>query len=520
MNALKQLRRNWDKLGRDEIRRLQGAVLQRYLRTRVLPYSAFYRELFRRESINADRIRALDDLRHIPVVSKQTLVSSPEHPDRAREFVLIPDPAKLARRPSVMLRAALRGKQRVQDELTREFRPTFLTSTTGRSADPVPFLYTGHDLDNLTSSGYRLVDVLGAFPDDRIVNMFPYAPHLAFWQTHYATTAYNVFSVSTGGGKVMGTDGNIRVMAKINPNAIIGMPTFLYHVLTQAAEEGVRLTNLRSIILGGEKVPAGMRRKLRELAKSLGAGEVFVMATYGFTEARAAWGECPFPAEELPGGYHLYPDLGVFEVIDPETGALVDDGEPGELVFTPLDARGSVVLRYRTGDFIDGGLTYEPCPHCGRRMPRLVGQISRQSEVRELRLDKIKGTLVDFNELDHVLDDADHVGAWLMELRKVNDDPHELDELILHVEKLGSSDEQALSNELASRIAAHTELRPNEILFHNRREMRRLQGVGEELKEKRFVDHRPREGRPPPPRESAQRDGILKSIFKRRKGGG
>jgi len=76
---------------------------------------------------------------------------------------------------------------------------------------------------------------------------------------------------------------------------------------------------------------------------------------------------------------------------DPKSGDVVPPGHPGELVFTPLDARGSVVLRYRTGDYIDGGLVYDPCPHCGRRAPQLVGNISRSSEIKEMRLDKVKG---------------------------------------------------------------------------------------------------------------------------------
>jgi len=46
-----------------------------------------------------------------------------------------------------------------------------------------------------------------------------------------------------------------------------------------------------------------------------------------------------------------------------------------------------------------------------------------------MRLDKIKGTLVDFNQLEHVLDDAEHVGAWQLELRKRNNDALEVDEL-------------------------------------------------------------------------------------------
>jgi phenylacetate-coenzyme A ligase PaaK-like adenylate-forming protein len=364
-----------------------------------------------------------------------------------------------------------------------------------------------------------LVQVLGAKLDDRIVNMFPYAPHLAFWQTHYAMIAYNVFAVSTGGGKVMGTDGNIRITRKVNPNAIIGMPTFVYHMLTQALEESCTFSNLSTLVLGGEKVPAGMRKKLAELVAQLGGQEASVVATYGFTEAKMAFGECPFALDQEPSGYHLYPDLGVVEVVDPTSDESVEDGEPGEIVYTSLDSRGSVVLRYRTGDFIDGGLTYEPCPYCGRRMPRLVGNISRQSEVRELKLGKLKGTLVDFNELEHVLDDAANVGAWQIELRKLNDDPLELDEVILHIEKKGSIDEAALTAELSDYLAARTELRPNAIMFRSAAVIRQRQGVGEEIKEKRLVDNRPKDGQPPPPRESEQREGLLRSLFKRLKRG-
>ena len=115
---------------------------------------------------------------------------------------------------------------------------------------------------------------------------------------------------------------------------------------------------------------------------------------------------------------------------------------------TPLDARGTVVLRYRTGDYLDGGLTYATCPRCGRQVPRLVGKISRSSAFKEVQLDKIKGTLVDFNELEHVLDDAANIGAWQLELRKLHDDPLEVDELILHVQKTNGADDEHLAHEL------------------------------------------------------------------------
>jgi phenylacetate-coenzyme A ligase PaaK-like adenylate-forming protein len=272
----------------------------------------------------------------------------------------------------------------------------------------------------------------------------------------------------------------------------MGIPTFLYHVLSQAVAEKLRWENLRCLALGGEKVSDGLRLKLRELARELGSPRVDVQAIYGFTECKMAWAECPFPPGQPSAGYHLCPDLGIIEIINPQTGEVRPAGQPGEIVYTPLDARGLVVLRYRTGDYIDGGLTYEPCPYCHRIVPRLVGRISRSSEIKAMNLDKIKGTLVDFNELEHILDDAPHIGAWQVELRKANDDPLDLDEIILHVTKVNGVDETQLRRELSERCYNYTDVHPNRIVFHDAEEMKRLQGVGVQIKEQKLVDHRPK----------------------------
>lgn len=485
------LRTAWQSLPEERIRELQVRQLRHYLRDVVLPFSAHYRELFHDHGIRAEDIRSLDDLQHLPFTSKADLLSTEEKPLKYRDFVLVPDQEQLARRPSTILRALLHGPKAVKRELEHEYRPVFMTSTTGRSAEPVPFVYTGHDLDLLADTGLRLFEVCGAQSEYRLLNFFPYAPHLAFWQTHYGATEFGVFMLSTGGGKVMGTDGNLRMLGKIKPDVLIGMPTFVYHVLHEAAEQGLKIPNLKRIVLGGEKVPHGMRTKLAAFAAELDAHHLDIVSTYGFTEAKCAWAECPCAVDSAPAGYHLYPDTGIFEVIDPVTGKVVPNGQPGELVYTPLNARGSVVLRYRTGDYIDGGLTYEVCPHCGRQTPRLVGRISRRSEVREMHLDKLKGTLVDFNELEHVLDDAPSIGAWQLELRKHDDDPLDLDEVILHVDPLDRGNTSIIRRDLLNRFAARTEFRPNRIEFHNAEEMRELQGVGTQLKEQKVVDHRP-----------------------------
>jgi phenylacetate-CoA ligase len=485
------LQNRWQHLSEVVIRRAQAEQLKRYLRTVVLPFSAYYRQLFQEHGLDAESFRSLDDLQRIPFTSKADLINSPAQPQRFRDFILIPDPKVLARRPSTIVNALLHGRDQVKKGFESEFRPIFMTATTGRSAEPTPFLYSQHDLARLATAGKRLVEICGGRPEDRMLNTFPFAPHLAFWLAHYAGTEGRIMTLSSGGGKVMGTDGNLRQIRKFKPDIIIGIPTFIYHLLHQAAEEGVHCENLRLIVLGGEKVSDGLRHKLRDLALELGARDLDVVATYGFTEAKLAWSECPFPHDQPSGGYHLYPDFGIMEVIDPKTGAILPPGQPGELVFTPLDARGSVVLRYRTGDYIDGGLSYEPCPHCGRQLPRLVGNISRNSEVRPMNFDKIKGTLVDFNELEHVLDDAPNIGAWQIELRKVNDDPLELDELILHVQKVNGTDEAQLARELRQRCETHLEIHPNRIVFHDTDEIRQLQGVGTLLKEQKLVDHRP-----------------------------
>jgi len=128
-----RLSTHWSRLGRGDLERMQAARLRDFLVRRVIPFSRHYRELFRRERIRPETIRRLEDLRWIPFTTKDDLRVTPERPDRARDFVLIPDEALLRRRPSVLLRGLVLGRKRVRAALGREYRPIFLTSTTGRS---------------------------------------------------------------------------------------------------------------------------------------------------------------------------------------------------------------------------------------------------------------------------------------------------------------------------------------------------------------------------------------------------
>jgi phenylacetate-CoA ligase len=480
----------WDSSAPEVWQHWQCRRLHDYLKHRVFPFSQHYQRLFEENDFRPGDLKSLEDWQLLPMTSKSDLTVPRE---QQREFILQPDEAMLRHEPGVLWHALTHGRAAAKAMLEREFRPLLLTSTTGRSSDPVPFVYTQHDLDNLAITGRRLMECGRSEKGFRHVNMFPYAPHLGFWQAHYASLGFGTFMVSSGGGKTIGTAGNIALIDRVMPDILIGVPTFVYHLLREAVEMGKHWPQLKRVVLGGEKVAQGMRAHLRDLCQELGAS-VHVVGTYGFTEAKMAFPECCSSTGITPTGYHLSPDLGIVEVIDPKTGKAMPPGQPGEIVFTPLDSRGTVVLRYRTGDMAEGGMVWGECPHCGRRGPRLLGPISRVSEVKSLSLDKVKGTLVDFNMLEHLLDDQKGIAAWQLELTKHNNDPHELDELILHL-----APEPGVTRAEAERMVKHrfhqvTELMPNELRFHSMETLRDMLGVGRLLKEEKVVDRRSKAG--------------------------
>src|SRR5262245_38027997 len=120
----------WRKLTEQVVRRSQEEKLRHYLRKVVLPNSVYYRKLFQEHGLEAESIRTLDDLRRIPFTRKADLQNTAEAPQRVREFILIPDPKELARRPETIFRAMLRGRKFVKAELESEYRPIFMTFTT------------------------------------------------------------------------------------------------------------------------------------------------------------------------------------------------------------------------------------------------------------------------------------------------------------------------------------------------------------------------------------------------------
>jgi len=507
----------WGNCSADEARSRQNKSLHRFIRDQVYPHCPHYRSKLKELGIEPGNIGTTEDLVKLPFTSKADLAEAVTE-GRIRDFLILPDAEKLRRKPSTILRALLTGPRKTRIALDQEYRPILLTSTTGRSAEPVPFLYTRHDINHLGVMGGRIMQAANCTHEDRVLNVFPYAPHLAYWLTYHAADQAGAFHLGTGGGKTMGTDGNLRLLVKSKPTVMVGMPTFVYHLLRRALEVGEKVEGLKVIALGGEKAPPGLRRKLAGLAEQLGSPNLRILSTYGFTEAKGAWTECAVSPEEPSTGYHLSPEFGLIEIVDPKTGEPLPPETPGEIVYTPVDARGSIVLRYRTGDLSEGGLTWVPCPACGRTLPRLLGRISRVSEQRRMKLDKLKGSLVDFNELEVILDDVDGIGSWQLELRKANNDPLEVDELHLRLSLEPNHLPEEIEDTVRRRFRDVAEVTPNEISYHDAEEMRYFHGVGKNLKEEKIVDRRSLVEAPPAPspktKSSARRRRKTKEAVK------
>src|SRR6266699_2960311 len=110
----KLLQDRWQQLPEAVVRRLQAEQLRHYLRTVVLPFSAHYREIFRERGLDANSIRTLDDLQQMPFTTKSDLLSSAGHPQKFKDFIVVPDENVLERRPGTIFRAMVRGRQRVR----------------------------------------------------------------------------------------------------------------------------------------------------------------------------------------------------------------------------------------------------------------------------------------------------------------------------------------------------------------------------------------------------------------------
>jgi phenylacetate-coenzyme A ligase PaaK-like adenylate-forming protein len=481
---------NWGKIPKREAQSLQDRKLRAFIRYQVYPYSPYYHSLFNKLGLDGYSISCVDDLRKIPITRKEDIAPTKADPKKPLHLVLQPTAEKVRKHaPTTKLIGMMsKGKEKAADSLKKEYSPVHLSFTTGRTAQPTLFMYTAYDIKRLREALRRDLHIAGVPRDYKCLNSFPFAPHLAYLASYHGMEENGNLTIHTGGGKAFGTARIIDSVETFGPELLLFIPGYCYHVLRTAAEQGRNFSSVKRVGLAAEKATPEMKHRILDLLVRMGAKDPEIFSLYAFTEARSAWVECSMFGEE---GYHLFPDMDIVEIVDPKTGERVGEGEKGEIVYTPLDGRGSVVLRYGTGDIAMKGITWEVCPNCGRTLPRLSSDIRRSSMTKEFRLSNVKGTLVDLNAFSHAMSEIPEVEEWMVEIRKVNDDPYELDELLVHVATKPHSNFVELKPKISSAILKNMEIVPTHILSHSLEDILKKIGMETELKENRLMDRRP-----------------------------
>lgn len=198
----------------------------------------------------------------------------------------------------------------------------------------------------------------------------------------------------------------LEMIQRVQPTAIVGVPSFLRIVAEKAWELGVSLKNspVHKLICIGEPVRDAAFNLNASGAALEAAWGAKVYSTYGVTELANSLCEC-----EAGQGGHLHEDQLHLEILD-DAGQPVPDGEVGEIVATTFGVEAMPVIRYRTGDC--AALFRAPCV-CGRTAPRLGPIVGRKDQKL-----KFKGTSLYPATLAAVLEQHEGVESFVIVARK------------------------------------------------------------------------------------------------------
>lgn len=391
----------------------------------------FYRQRLREAGIRADRVQSLDDLQALPPTHKADYIADPA------SFRLEPD----------ALPADFSPEERVLWDVA------YTTGTS--SGKPSPFYNTAHDNYLVLDQARRCNEAEGLRPDDRVANLYPLAnfPTGAFLSVVRSTmiagmpVVHGLTGTANSEFKVRNSlHEAIDKVERLRPTVLWGVPSFVRRFLDEARRRGSSFADVRMVLTSGEAMPDALRKEMRENLTQMGAGEVQIRARYAFTEMQGGLVQCA----EHAAAQNVVPDLYYLEVIDPQSGKRLPDGESGALAITHLHRRGTVMLRYLVGDTVT--LSRAPCPVCGRPGERVVATPKRFGS-----LVKCRGMLVNTDVILDALASVAGIGEYRIEFR-AEDRPGAMDQLVIRIE--GDID-QALREDITQRVRQAVFLRPD-----------------------------------------------------------
>ena len=414
--------------GAPDLEALREDRLRRTLKA-VVAAHPFYRARFRELGIAVEDIRTLDDLEKLPLTHKSDYIADPER------FRLRPDD----------LPADSAVEERVLWDMA------YTTGTT--SGRPSPFYNTAHDAYGIWDQARRCNEAEGLRAGDRIANLYPLAdfPTGAFLSVirsamiggmpvvHGLTgAAHSEFKVRNSLAEAL------DIVLGLKPTVLWGVPSFIRRFLDEAQRRGSDLSTVRLVLTSGEPVPAALRAEFKQQLAKMGARDIGIRARYAFTEMQGGLVQCADEAD----GQNVCPDLYFLEVVDPETGRRLPDGESGMLAITHLHRRGTVQLRYLVGDIVT--LSHEPCPHCGRIGERVV-----RTPRRTGNLVKCRGMLVN---TEVVLDTLSAMNIGECQIAFMRDDhAGAMDRMVLRIEH---NEDDTLREAVTRRVREAVSLRP------------------------------------------------------------
>lgn len=452
---------------KEEVLDVQNSNLRNQME-RLEKFSPYYRKKFNEWRIDPKSIKTVDDLEKIPLTTKAEFMA-----DMGESFKLEMD------------------MNNVMEYILYEV--TYTTGTT--TGMPSRFYNTTYDMFAI-SWAFRIGGKTCYYePDDIVMNLFPFhfVPHIGFYRSWHFPAAIGM-GVTFGftGSPLPGFPHNIHRsmqqaiedIEKKKVTLISGIGSYIRRLIMAAEEQGRDFSSVNKVQALGEPCPKGMRDDIRRRLQNMGAGEVFVGNSFGFTECQVAFPECA----EL-GGCHSVPELFFLEAVDEKTGKRKPDGEPGLLTITHLDKRGTCLLRYLVGDIV--AITHETCPHCGRNGARLVtigGSSTYGTRTKELL--KVKGTLINPVAMCDAVANTEGVLEYQFVVTKEKpDDPYSMDLLKLRLGVEEGVDRKKLEASVIDKVQRAVELRPKVEFVEDLSEIYNT----DNLKATRVMDERPKE---------------------------
>ena len=290
----------------------------------------FYRDKMRQAGVRAEQVKSLADLQHLPFTTKQDMRDN---------------------YPYGLLAAPMKEIVRVH-------------ASSGTTGKPTVVAYTRNDLDVWTEVLARTLAAGGLHERSVFQVSVNYGLFTGGLGMHYAAEKVGAVVVPASGGN---SARQVMLMKDFGTTAMVITPSYSLHLIEVMEEMGIKPseTALESLFCGAEAWSDAMHD---EITERFG---VPAFDVYGLSEIIGPGVSCECEAHD---GLHIQEDHFYPEVIEPDTGRVLPEGETGELVLTTLTRTGTPMIRYRTRDIT--ALERRPCS-CGRtllKMKRVTGR--------------------------------------------------------------------------------------------------------------------------------------------------